>query len=83
MLNFVLTLIVMICLCVLCVYASNIKPLIYHRGKKTFSYNAENHKDISKHKGIGRANQNAPIRSNSHSHPLKTDSWTVRIAGHS
>jgi hypothetical protein len=80
MLSFGLTLIITVCLSVLCVYASNIKPLIHHRIKKAVIYHAEGHKDLSNHTGIGRVYQNPRIKSNAR--PLKADTWTVGIAGH-
>lgn len=80
MLSFGLALIITVCLSGLCVYASNIKPLIHHRIKKPVIYHTEDHKDLSKNTGIGKVYQNPRIKSNAR--PLKVDSWTVGVAGH-
>lgn len=80
MLSFVLALTVTVCLSGLCVYASNIEPLIHQRIKKAVVYHAEGRKDLIKHTGIKKVYKTPYKKSNVH--PLKVDTWTVGISGH-
>lgn len=77
MFNFALTLILTICLSILCVYISNIRIHIPHKRKKAFL----SHFKDQKRQGTGLDYVNPHLKSNAQ--PLNAHSWHVEVTGHS
>ena len=70
MLNFVLSLVVIFCLSIFCVYLSNVRFRIPHRRKKPVIYHVEAQKNYG----------NPHLKSNAR--PMKANSWISGITGH-
>ena len=76
MLNFCLAFIVTICLSILCVYVSNIKPLFRWRRKNVVLNPA---KDLKKHWAKVDSG-NPQLKSNAR--PMNAHSWDAGMTGH-
>jgi hypothetical protein len=70
MLGFGLSLIVVICLSIFCVYLSNVKFIMPHRRKRSVIYQVESHKNYG----------NPHLKSNAR--PMNSNSWSTGITGH-